>query len=552
MQRKATILILLAMTFSLAFGQVYTEDFEDGNVSEWQTFFADEENIQVVDMTSAPAVLVGGDDKVGYLQDIDGSYTGIANVLTGTTSDVNYTVEADVYVYANPAGSSAYSGLVAYADSSLDYYVKLVVDFDGDDRLRLFNNKFSMATFSYSFDNTMPTTNIENTEGWHHMKLGVVTNDDNTVSYTCWYDEINLGTFVDDAAGHTTSGMAGVFSMQQDDDGLPGYFDNYVVTPAASDLDHFEDFEDGDVSEWQTFFADEENIQVVDMTSAPAVLVGGDDKVGYLQDIDGSYTGIANVLTGTTSDVNYTVEADVYVYANPAGSSAYSGLVAYADSSLDYYVKLVVDFDGDDRLRLFNNKFSMATFSYSFDNTMPTTNIENTEGWHHMKLGVVTNDDNTVSYTCWYDEINLGTFVDDAAGHTTSGMAGVFSMQQDDDGLPGYFDNYGVTAGGTTSIFNTFENVPVTMTISQNFPNPFNPSTTISIEMHEGGEASLEIFNIRGEIVTTLAQGNIQPGSYRVTWDGRDNKGQVVAAGNYIAVLSKGNEQVSRNMLMLK
>ncbi|MBT4359365.1 MAG: hypothetical protein HOB84_05875, partial [Candidatus Marinimicrobia bacterium] len=77
MQRKATILILLAMTFSLAFGQVYTEDFEDGNVSEWQTFFADEENIQVVDMTSAPAVLVGGDDKVGYLQDIDGSYTGI-------------------------------------------------------------------------------------------------------------------------------------------------------------------------------------------------------------------------------------------------------------------------------------------------------------------------------------------------------------------------------------------------------------------------------------------------------------------------------------------
>ena len=70
--------------------------------------------------------------------------------------------------------------------------------------------------------------------------------------------------------------------------------------------------------------------------------------------------------------------------------------------------------------------------------------------------------------------------------------------------------------------------------------------------MHEGGEASLEIFNIRGEIVTTLAQGNIQPGSYRVTWDGRDSQGQIVATGNYIAVLSKGNEQVSRNMLMLK
>ena len=90
------------------------------------------------------------------------------------------------------------------------------------------------------------------------------------------------------------------------------------------------------------------------------------------------------------------------------------------------------------------------------------------------------------------------------------------------------------------------------MTISQNFPNPFNPSTTISFEMHEAGEASLDIFNIRGELVTTLAQGRIQPGSYQLTWNGRDNQGQLVATGNYIAVLTKGSEQVSRNMLMLK
>lgn len=70
--------------------------------------------------------------------------------------------------------------------------------------------------------------------------------------------------------------------------------------------------------------------------------------------------------------------------------------------------------------------------------------------------------------------------------------------------------------------------------------------------MHEAGEASLKIFNIRGEEVTTLAQGRIQPGHYQVTWNGKDNQGQVVATGTYIAVLSNGSEQVSRNMLMLK
>ena len=90
------------------------------------------------------------------------------------------------------------------------------------------------------------------------------------------------------------------------------------------------------------------------------------------------------------------------------------------------------------------------------------------------------------------------------------------------------------------------------MTMHQNFPNPFNPSTTISFEMHAAGQANLKIYNIKGEAITTLAQGEIAPGSYQITWDGRDDQGRLVATGNYIAVLSKGNEQVSRNMLMLK
>ncbi|MBT3630218.1 MAG: hypothetical protein HOD43_01620, partial [Candidatus Marinimicrobia bacterium] len=73
MQRKATIftLILMALSFSLAFGQAYTEDFEDSDISEWQQYRIDEEMIQAVDMTSAPAVLIGGGDKAGYIQDLD-------------------------------------------------------------------------------------------------------------------------------------------------------------------------------------------------------------------------------------------------------------------------------------------------------------------------------------------------------------------------------------------------------------------------------------------------------------------------------------------------
>jgi len=319
-----------------------------------------------------------------------------------------------------------------------------------------------------------------------------------------------------------------------------------------------EDFEDGDVNEWQQYRLDEEMIQAVDMTSAPAVLVGGGDKVGYIQDADYSYSGAAILLTGDPIDMNYTVEADVYVYEN-AAVSAYTGIVAYADSShqgphsYGYYVKLAADFDGDNRFRLYNNQLNFSTFQYSFHESISAENVDKTQGWHHMKVVVTTNADNSVSYQCFYDEIDLGTYVDNSDLHTTSGQPGLYAFQQNGvDGLAGYFDNYVVTPNGSTSIDETTEVLPTSMVMHQNFPNPFNPSTTISFDIQQAGEARLTIVNVRGEVVATLAQGHIQPGSYQVTWDGKNSQGQTMAAGNYIAILTKGNEQVSRNMLMLK
>ena len=319
-----------------------------------------------------------------------------------------------------------------------------------------------------------------------------------------------------------------------------------------------EDFEDGDVSDWQQYRLDEEMIQAIDMSAAPQELLEGGTKVGYIQDADVTYTGVAILLTGDVLDADYTVESDVYVYEN-APVSAYTGLVAYADSSRQgpfshgYYVKLVADFDGNNRFRLYNNQLDMSTFGYTFHNSIDASIVDKTEGWHHMKVEVSTNwADSTVSYQCWYDEIDLGTFVDDSDYHTYSGHPGVFAFQQDADGLAGYFDNFTVAANGGSSNIDRVENRPVSMTLKQNYPNPFNPSTTISFDIHESGEAALRVFNIKGELVRTLASGQLQSGSYELMWDGSDSQGQSVAAGAYVVVLSRGNEQLSRSMLMLK
>jgi hypothetical protein len=312
-----------------------------------------------------------------------------------------------------------------------------------------------------------------------------------------------------------------------------------------------EDFEDGVVSDWQQYRAGEEMIQAIDMASAPAVLAEGGSKVGYIQDTNGSYTGAAILLMGDTLDANYTVEADVYVYENPS-PSGYTGIVAYGDSSKSYYVKLVADFDSSNRFRLYNNRLNTSTFVYTFHHALSTTGIDKSEGWHHMKVKVSTNAvDNTVSYQCWYDNVDLGTYVDDAAGHTTSGLAGVYAFQQDTDGIAGYFDNFVVEPNGSVAIDKP-KNLPVVMTLEQNFPNPFNPSTTISFDINEEGQAALHVYNVKGELVTTLVNGHINSGSYQVSWDGTNVNGQALPSGSYLVVLSKGNEQLSRSMLMIK
>jgi hypothetical protein len=319
-----------------------------------------------------------------------------------------------------------------------------------------------------------------------------------------------------------------------------------LTASLAFSQSYSEDFEDGDVSEWGRFWVGEDTIQVVDMSEAPAVLSNGGLKVGYIRDENSSYTGYAQSLVGVVTDKNYIVEADVYVYNYGAASEyKYTGIVAYADSAANYYIKLVADFDADNRLRIYNNHvFAGDPWGYSID----ATSLDKTEGWHHMKIQATTNEeDSTVSYRCWYDEIDLGTFVDTSKYRTSSGRAGVFAGANVD----GYFDNFVVMPNDGTSI-DKYSSRPVTISLSQNFPNPFNPSTTISFDIHEEGLATLSIFNIKGEAVKTLATGYIQPGAYELTWDGTDASGQKVAAGSYLVVLSKGNEQISKNMLLVK
>ncbi len=447
---KPILIFLTCVVLLPAQTVIFSDDFEAGVPSdEWQLFWAEEEGIQAVDMATLPTPLENGGGYAGYLQDADGTYTGAALAVAGDVSSQNYTITADVYCYVNNPGGSAYTGIVAYADSSQNYYVKLVADFDGDNRLRLYNNVFDMQTFQYSFSNSIDATGLYTEDGWHNMSLEIETLADSTVSYTVYFDSQWVGgPFIDDSDGHMISGSYGVFSFQMSDIGIPGYYDNIVVTTPAPPDDYLfqDDFESGfPADNWFEFWPDEELIEGINNSDAPVPLGNGGDYVGFLQDADGSYTGAAFSAAGNLSDQNYTVQADVYCYSNNPGGSAYTGIVAYADSAANYYVKLVADFDADNRLRLYNNDFDMETFQYSFSHSIDATGLYDGDGWHNMGLDVETLADSTVSYSVYFDgEMVGGPFIDDSDSRTLSGYYGVFSFQMSDTGIPGYFDNFSV------------------------------------------------------------------------------------------------------------
>jgi hypothetical protein len=83
---------------------------------------------------------------------------------------------------------------------------------------------------------------------------------------------------------------------------------------------------------------------------------------------------------------------------------------------------------------------------------------------------------------------------------------------------------------------------PGTFGLSAAYPNPFNASTVISFTLPEKAHAEIDVVNLRGEVVRTLAASGFDPGAHRVTWDGTDGSGRAVPSGVYLARLRAGGE----------
>jgi hypothetical protein len=115
--------------------------------------------------------------------------------------------------------------------------------------------------------------------------------------------------------------------------------------------------------------------------------------------------------------------------------------------------------------------------------------------------------------------------------------------------------NGGIDFAVPTSAGDPADDLPVLRPyLSQNRPNPFNPSTTIDFHVPPGDPqpTTLVVYDVAGARVRTLVNEVLRTGRYEVTWEGRDNRGSRVSTGLYFYQLRGRGFVSTRKMLLLK
>ncbi|HER43686.1 MAG TPA: T9SS type A sorting domain-containing protein [Candidatus Eisenbacteria bacterium] len=88
--------------------------------------------------------------------------------------------------------------------------------------------------------------------------------------------------------------------------------------------------------------------------------------------------------------------------------------------------------------------------------------------------------------------------------------------------------------------------------LHQNYPNPFNPATTISFDLPRAARVRLCVYNVKGELVSTLIDGRMERGRGEIVWNATDGRGRRVASGVYFYRLTAGDIVRTKKMVLLK
>ena len=167
-----------------------------------------------------------------------------------------------------------------------------------------------------------------------------------------------------------------------------------------------------------------------------------------------------------------------------------------------------------------------AVFSY-YEFTQPIADRLTDEAWRKMLTG-----DEPPTMPEW-----VSSFIDTKA-----------SQPPFDRYSPNNLYDHEFTAVETDGI----DNIPKTFKLSQNYPNPFNAQTMIDFDVSEDSHVQLAIYNIVGQKILSLFDGQKDEGTYTLKWDGKDSSGRTLSSGVYLIKFKAGAFVQTKKMVLLK
>ncbi len=109
-----------------------------------------------------------------------------------------------------------------------------------------------------------------------------------------------------------------------------------------------------------------------------------------------------------------------------------------------------------------------------------------------------------------------------------------------------------VTVSSSAVDESDFGSIPTTFELEQNFPNPFNPTTSIKFGLPTKSHVSVKIYNLLGQEIATLVDEELTAGTHTTEWNGRDKSNSEVASGIYFYKLIAGDYVDTKKMMLIK
>ncbi len=192
------------------------------------------------------------------------------------------------------------------------------------------------------------------------------------------------------------------------------------------------------------------------------------------------------------------------------------------NSTLSFWAKSYTDAYGLERMRVGVSATSMNPTTFNILTEEPYVQVPTTWTQYTFDLSEWDNHNIWIGINCVSDDAFI-LFIDDF--HVQS----VLEVDVDD-----YLDT------------------PSATRLMGNYPNPFNPETTINFALEQAGMVSLEVFNVKGQKVATVVDGFMEAGSHSIVWNGKTDQNRDAGSGVFFYRMKSGDYSSTKKMILMK